>query len=111
LILKLKKDIQSIYHLLFGEMYTILLDTKFIAPPPVKNLVVPSRSLDKLNNALQPTCRLAHIAELAGFGKTTLHIAWITGCGKRVAWLPLVESDNLALISFIRIDQGFDIHN
>ena len=66
-----------------------LLATKLFTPPPGRILVDRPRLNKKLNETLQPGCRLALIAAPPGFGKTTLLSAWAMGCGRLVSWLAL----------------------
>jgi LuxR family maltose regulon positive regulatory protein len=86
-----------------GAMSIPLLATKLLIPPPGKNLVARPRLFEKLSEILLPGCRLGLITAPAGFGKTTLLSAWVTGCDLPVAWLTLDEGDNepLQLIAYL----------
>src|SRR5512143_2561024 len=76
-----------------------LLATKLFIPPPGPCLVERPRLLEKLNQALRPSCRLTLVSAPPGFGKTTLVSTWATSAraaqrGLPVAWLSLDEHDN-----------------
>lgn len=76
-----------------------LLTTKLYIPPPGKYLVERPRLEEKLNESLEPGCRLALISAPAGFGKTTLVAAWLTAKEKAAsslsaAWFSIDEGDN-----------------
>jgi LuxR family maltose regulon positive regulatory protein len=80
---------------------TPLLATKLILPPPGRNRVERPRLVYRLDDCLQPGCRLALLSAPAGFGKTTLVSAWISSIKSRevqpaplVAWLSLDHGDN-----------------
>ncbi len=66
--------------------------------PPLRPGAVPRpQLLEKLNSGLQG--KLTLVSAPAGFGKTTLVVAWLhdlaeKGAGKRIAWFSLEESDN-----------------
>jgi LuxR family maltose regulon positive regulatory protein len=69
-----------------------ILATKLYIPPPRPHLVLRSRLIERLNARLHH--KLSLISALAGFGKTTLVIAWAAGDTRPVAWLSLDEGDN-----------------
>ncbi len=76
-----------------------LLATKLFIPPPVKNLVMRPRLLDKLDEGLHPDCRLTLVCAPAGFGKTTLVGSWIANLSftekpPSIAWLSLDDREN-----------------
>src|ERR687894_1812216 len=73
-------------------MSTPLLTTKLYIPPPRPQAVLRSRLIERLNAGLHR--KLTLIAAPAGFGKSTLVSAWVTGCGRPVAWLSLDEGDS-----------------
>src|SRR5919202_2741053 len=73
-------------------MATPILATKLYIPPPRPNLVLRPRLTERLNAGLHR--KLTLISAPAGFGKTTLVSAWVTGCARPVAWLSLDERDN-----------------
>jgi LuxR family transcriptional regulator, maltose regulon positive regulatory protein len=72
-------------------MATPILATKLYAPPLRRNVVARPRLIARLNEGLGR--RLTLISAPAGFGKTTLISAWLTGQRLPVAWLSLDESD------------------
>src|SRR5512136_1760584 len=87
-----------------------LLATKLFIPPPVKNLVVRPRLLEKLNQSLQPGCRLTLVSAPAGFGKTTLVSTWVANLkasndhpAPSIAWLSLDEGDNDLVIFWLYV--------
>ncbi|MCI0520965.1 MAG: LuxR C-terminal-related transcriptional regulator [Chloroflexi bacterium] len=71
-----------------------ILATKLYIPPPRLGIVSRPRLIERLNEGLSLDRKLALISASAGFGKTTLLSAWITDCGRPVAWLSLDESDS-----------------
>ena len=78
-----------------------LLATKLFPPPPSKLLVDRPTLISKLNECLDPGCRLALISAPPGFGKTTLVSAWVTDIknserlhSTAVAWVSLDDRDN-----------------
>ncbi len=73
-------------------MSTPILATKLYKPPPRPKVVLRPRLIERLNEGLHR--KLTLIAAPAGFGKTTLVSAWITGCDRQVAWLSLDEADS-----------------
>ncbi len=69
-----------------------ILATKLYIPPTRSGLVVRPRLVERLNAGLPG--RLTLVSAPAGFGKTTLVCAWLTGCGRPAAWLSLDAGDN-----------------
>ncbi|VFQ44406.1 LuxR C-terminal-related transcriptional regulator [Desulfoluna butyratoxydans] len=67
-----------------------LLITKFHMPP-LPDEAVPR---PRLSNKLSPTTRVSLICAPAGFGKTSLAIAWLSRQTWPVAWLSLDANDN-----------------
>ncbi len=96
-----------------------ILATKLFIPLPGKTLVERPRLLKRLDECLDPTCRLALISAPAGFGKTTLLSSWASDCGYPIAWLALDEGDNdplrfmaylAAAVGKIEANPGQDIY-
>jgi LuxR family maltose regulon positive regulatory protein len=73
-------------------MPTPILATKLSIPRLRPHLVSRPRLIERLNEGLHG--RLTLISAPAGFGKTTLVSAWLTGCGRRAAWLSLDKREN-----------------
>ena len=73
-------------------MPTPVIATKLFIPRPRPNAVPRAGLIARLNAGLHR--RLTLIAAPAGFGKTSLASAWITGCGRPAAWLALDAADN-----------------
>src|SRR4030067_707348 len=71
-----------------------ILATKLYIPPPRPKIVLRPRLVERLNEGLSASRKLALISAPAGFGKTTLVSEWIAGCKRPVAWLSLDEGDN-----------------
>jgi LuxR family maltose regulon positive regulatory protein len=69
-----------------------ILATKLFVPLPRSNVVVRSRLIERMNNAL--TAKLTLVSAPAGFGKTTLVSEWVASSGYVTAWLSLDEGDN-----------------
>ncbi len=81
-----------------------LLTTKLYIPPPRSGFVPRERLFKRLDEGLEPGCRLILVSAPAGYGKTTLLSTWIHK--KRsvdtdkdappfnVAWVSLDEGDN-----------------
>ncbi|MDQ5854715.1 MAG: helix-turn-helix transcriptional regulator, partial [Chloroflexota bacterium] len=69
-----------------------ILATKLYIPPPRPHAVLRSCLIERLNAGLHR--KLTLISAPAGFGKSTLVSAWVTGCGRPVAWLSLDEGDS-----------------
>lgn len=90
-----------------------LLATKLYIPPTRPHLVVRSRLLDELDQGLREMRRLTLVSAPAGFGKTTLISAWISGIDVPCAWLSLDSGDNdpvqflnYLLAAFQQVDPG-----
>src|SRR3954463_12888435 len=75
-------------------MSTPILATKLYIPPPRPKAVLRPRLVERLNEGLRHNRKLTLIAAPAGFGKTTLLSAWLTGCGRKAAWLSLDQADS-----------------
>lgn len=73
-------------------MLTPILATKLYIAPPRPGMVVRSRLLARLDEALQR--KLTLVSAPAGFGKTTLLNEWVAASAHPVAWLSLDEADN-----------------
>jgi len=73
-------------------MVTPILATKLYIPRLRPHVVIRSRLIERLNEGLHRNLTL--IAAPAGFGKTTLVSAWVTGCDRQVAWLSLDKGDS-----------------
>ena len=94
-----------------SDQSQILLQTKLHRPRLPRNLVVRTRLLEVLNNAIDR--QLTLVCAPAGFGKTTLVCTWlehldtdksVVATAKPTAWLSLDENDsdlNLFLRYFI----------
>jgi LuxR family maltose regulon positive regulatory protein len=72
-------------------MATTILTTKLYVPPPRPNVVHRPRLIERLNEGLHHNLTL--ISAPAGFGKTTLISAWVTGLARPAAWLSLDEEE------------------
>ncbi|MGH2493895.1 MAG: LuxR C-terminal-related transcriptional regulator [Ktedonobacteraceae bacterium] len=83
------------------EQVTPILATKLYIPRLRPHVVSRPRLLERLNEGLYR--KLTLIAAPAGFGKTTLVSAWVTGCDRRVAWLSLDkgESDPTLFLTYL----------
>ena len=76
-----------------------LLMTKLYIPFPGKYLVHRARLIEKLDQCLEPGCRLTLVSAPAGFGKTSLVSAWAANAKaldarRVVAWLSIDAGDN-----------------
>ena len=74
-----------------------MLGTKLRIPTPRRRLVPRPRLTERLPSAVAAPPRLVLVSAPAGFGKTTLLSAWLSGAGDptmRVAWLSLEKADN-----------------
>ncbi|MBW7473928.1 LuxR C-terminal-related transcriptional regulator [Paenibacillus oenotherae] len=69
-----------------------IVSTKIYIPPPRPKAVLRPRLTERLNEGLHG--KLSLISASAGFGKTTLVSEWLSGCGRRAAWLSLDDGDN-----------------
>ena len=58
-------------------MQTPILATKLYIPPPRPKVVIRSRLIERLNEALRSTPGVTLISAPAGFGKTTLVSEWV----------------------------------
>jgi LuxR family maltose regulon positive regulatory protein len=79
-------------------MGTPLLITKLRTPPVRPELVPRPRLIERLNAELELDNRfvrkLTLVCAPAGYGKTTLISAWLTGQHRAYSWLSLEEGDN-----------------
>jgi LuxR family maltose regulon positive regulatory protein len=73
-------------------MFAPLLATKLYIPSPRPNAVSRPHLLARLHAGLHG--KLTLVSAPAGFGKTTLVSAWVSDCGRPVAWLSLDVGDN-----------------
>jgi LuxR family maltose regulon positive regulatory protein len=71
-----------------------LLQTKLYIPPIRTEVVSRLHLLARLDEGLRPGCKLILVSAPAGFGKTTLVVAWIHHLDIPVAWLSLDREDN-----------------
>ncbi len=74
-----------------------MLQTKLYIPPLRPDLVPRSGLIARLNQGLEPGCKLILVSAPAGFGKTTLVIEWLAQLAGQdfiPAWLSLDERDN-----------------
>lgn len=76
------------------SMSTELLASKFFLPPLRSSLVPRPHLVQLLNEGLSAQRRLTLISAPAGFGKTTLVVAWLKGLNHPAGWLSLDEADN-----------------
>ena len=70
------------------------LKTKLYIPPLRSDLVPRPHLIKILNEGSSSGGRLTLVSAPAGYGKTTLLSAWVTGCELPVAWLSLDPGDN-----------------
>ncbi len=85
-------------------MSETLLQTKLYVPQLRPNRVPRPHLITRLNQGLQNGHKLTLVSAPAGFGKTTLVSAWVSGprpdaaeespSGRRIAWLSLDENDS-----------------
>ena len=75
-------------------MPTELLTSKLYIPPVRPNLVPRPRLIQRISDGLQSKRRLTLVSAPAGFGKTTLVVAWLKEIDQPTAWLSLDEADN-----------------
>ncbi len=82
-------------------MPTPILATKLYIPPLRPEVVSRPRLIERLNEGLHR--KLTLLSAPAGFGKTTLVSAWVTGCDRQVAWLSLDkgESDPTLFLTYL----------
>jgi LuxR family maltose regulon positive regulatory protein len=81
----------------FGEGHPLpaeLLTSKLYIPPLRPNLVPRPRLVELLNEGLRTNHKMTLVSAPAGFGKTTLVVAWLKQIGIPAAWLSLDEADN-----------------
>jgi LuxR family maltose regulon positive regulatory protein len=71
-----------------------LLRTKLYIPPVRPELVPRPRLIERLNVGACSSRKLTLISAPAGFGKTTLVSAWLSGLEQPPAWLSLDAGDN-----------------
>jgi len=71
-----------------------LLTSKLSIPPLRPNLVPRPRLIQRISDGLQSKRRLTLVSAPAGFGKTTLVVAWLMQSDHPTAWLSLDEADN-----------------
>ncbi|MCB8928597.1 MAG: hypothetical protein H6652_23595 [Ardenticatenaceae bacterium] len=69
-----------------------LLQTKLFTPRLRPSLVHRPRLIEKLNNGLSG--KLTLVSAPAGFGKTTVVVAWMMACDMPAVWLSLDEEDS-----------------
>jgi LuxR family maltose regulon positive regulatory protein len=94
-------------------MPTELLTSKLFIPPLRPGLVPRPRLVQVLNAGLASNRRLTLVSAPAGFGKTTLVLAWLQQLDRPAAWLSLEAADNdlprfLAYLAaaFEQVDEG-----
>lgn len=75
-------------------MSEVLLHTKLFIPSPRPDLVYRSRLIKRLDQGLQPGCKLNLLSAPAGYGKTTLVSNWLSTLNYPIAWLSLDAEDN-----------------
>ena len=75
-------------------MPTELLTSKLFIPPLRPSLVPRPRLIQFLNEGLRMKRKLTLVSAPAGFGKTTLVVAWLKQIDLPAAWLSLDEADN-----------------
>ncbi len=71
-----------------------LISTKFHNPLTMGHLTARPHLDERLDESLQPGCRLALVTAPAGFGKSTLVSAWLRKQAVPFSWLSLDSSDN-----------------
>jgi LuxR family maltose regulon positive regulatory protein len=73
-----------------------LLTTKLYIPRsrPRDRVVIRSRLMERLEEAIRMGCKLTLVSAPAGYGKTTLLSEWIAHSKSPVAWVSLDEGDN-----------------
>ncbi len=75
---------------------TTLMRTKFFRPRASSDVIPRDRLLERLNSGLDGKITL--VCAPAGFGKTTLLVAWLASIDRSAAWLSLDERDNELLV-------------
>ena len=73
-------------------MSTSILATKLYVPPPLPNVVLRPRLIERLNEGLHR--RLTLLCAPAGSGKSVLLSEWLAAQPRAAAWLSLEEGDN-----------------
>ena len=73
---------------------TDVLTSKLFIPALRPSLVPRPRLIHLLNEGLRTQRKLTLVSAPAGFGKTTLVVAWLQQSGLPAAWLSLDEADN-----------------
>lgn len=76
------------------NLKTELVTSKLFIPPLRSNLVPRPRLAQILNEGLRTKRKLTLVSAPAGFGKTTLVVAWLKQIDIPAAWLSLDEDDN-----------------
>lgn len=71
-----------------------ILATKLYLPPLPPKAVLRPRLIERLNEGLTASRKLALVSAPAGFGKTTVVGEWIASCGRPAAWLSLDEGEH-----------------
>ncbi|MGZ6272817.1 MAG: LuxR C-terminal-related transcriptional regulator, partial [Candidatus Limnocylindrales bacterium] len=71
-----------------------ILATKLYIPPSRRSVVLRRRLVERLNEGLASGNKLTLVSAPAGFGKTTLVVEWVAGCGRSAAWLSLDQADS-----------------
>ena len=74
-----------------------ILPTKLFKPPPPSNLVSRPRLLDRLEAG--SAAKLTLVSAPAGYGKSTLLVAWVQTLQVPAAWLTLDSGDNDLLLA------------
>jgi LuxR family transcriptional regulator, maltose regulon positive regulatory protein len=80
-----------------SSVHDSLLATKLYAPPLRPKLVHRPRLLERMAQGLQGGARLTLVTAPAGYGKTTLALAWLESLGRPYGWLSLDVDDNQPL--------------
>ena len=75
-------------------MPTDLLTSKLFIPPLRASLVPRPRLIQLLNEGLYSKRKMTMVSAPAGFGKTTLVVAWLEQTNIPAAWLSLDEADS-----------------
>lgn len=94
-------------------MSTQVLESKLFIPPLRPDLVPRPRLIQRISDGLRSNHGLTLVSAPAGFGKTTLVVAWLKQTDHPAAWLSLNEADNnlprfLAYLAAAlqRVDEG-----
>ena len=75
------------------SMPSPIISTKIYPPPPPAKAILRPRLVELLDEGLSAGRKLTLVSASAGFGKTTIVSEWLSGSGRRVAWLSLEERD------------------